>query len=136
MVSQVSGSCNLLVRIVYQHLCFNSFSSHREWCLVGALSSEGVCRPGWETEVGRPWPAPRLPVLAGALLVFGVMQSLREEPPVFSLLPAEMPRLWFVMEPWVWWMQMQVMCGLSVPLHLLPGGLGSPAHLITSPKAS
>ena len=86
--------------------------------------------------MGRPWPAPRLPVLAGALLVFGVMQSLREEPPVFSLLPAEMPRLWFVMEPWVWWMQMQVMCGLSVPLHLLPGGLGSPAHLLTSPKAS
>ena len=41
--------------------------------------------------MGRPWPAPRLPVLAGALLVLGVMQSLREEPPVFSLLPAQMP---------------------------------------------
>lgn len=35
--------------------------------------------------------APCLPVLAGALLVLGVMQSLREEPAGFSLLPAEMP---------------------------------------------
>lgn len=36
---------NFLVRIVYQHLlCFNSSSCHREWCLVGALSSEGAWR--------------------------------------------------------------------------------------------
>lgn len=43
---QVSGSCNLLVRIVYQHLlCFNSFSSHRD--VVFGWSSK--LRRGLET---------------------------------------------------------------------------------------
>lgn len=77
---------NFLVRIVYQHLlCFNSSSCHREWCLVGALSSEGAWRL---TENAGALPC--LPVPAGALSCW--VQSLREEPPVRPLLPAEMPR--------------------------------------------
>lgn len=123
MVSPGFWVCNFLVRIVYQHLlCFNSLSSHREWCLVGALSSEG---PGDSMRTPmRPFCLPAPPCRCWG-------PSLREEPSSSPSSRLRCPRLWFVGGS-----RCRQVCGLCVPLRLLPGGLGSPAYLLTSPKAS